>query len=112
MLFGAYNQNSDKRMLLIFADKASNPALKEQSVILKKDTKGLNERDVEVHIYYGDRDSKTFQDKKITSNFTVVLVGKDGGEKMRETSPIALKTLFSTIDEMPMRRAEMAGMVK
>jgi hypothetical protein len=111
-LLSTYTSVSDKRMLLIFADKASNPALKEQMQTLKADTKGLAERDVEIHTYYGDRDVKMFQDKKIRSNYTVILVGKDGGDKMRATSPVTLKTLFSTIDEMPMRQVEMARVEK
>lgn len=111
-LLSAYTSSSDKRMLLIFADKASNPALKEQMQALKADTRGLAERDVEIHTYYGDRDIKMFKDKKIRSNYTVILVGKDGGDKMRVTSPVTLKTLFSTIDEMPMRQAEMARLTK
>lgn len=111
-LLSASTHISDKRMLLIFADKASNPALKEQMQALKADSKGLTERDVEIHTYYGDRDVKMFQDKKIRSNYTVILVGKDGGDKMRSTSPVTTKTIFSIIDDMPMRQAEMARAVK
>ena len=39
--------------------------------------------------------------------FTVLLIGKDGGEKMRSHHPIAWERLQSTIDAMPMRRDEM-----
>jgi len=111
-LLSAFNTTSSKRLLLVFADKASNPALKELYQYLKADIKGLSERDVVIRTYYGDRDIKMFQDKKITTGFTVILVGKDGGDKLRVTSPISLKRLFSTIDEMPMRRTEMARVVK
>ena len=107
-----YNSTSDKRLLLIFADKAGNSALKEQAQFLKTDAKGLKERDVEILTYYGDRDIKMFQNKKIRSAFTVILVGKDGSDKMRATSPVTLKTLFTTIDEMPMRQVEMARVEK
>ncbi len=40
-------------------------------------------------------------------DFTVVLVGKDGGEKLRLAEPPALDEIFALIDGMPMRRAEM-----
>jgi hypothetical protein len=40
-------------------------------------------------------------------DFVVVLVGKDGGEKLRLTEPPSLDQVFALIDEMPMRRAEM-----
>ncbi|PML58736.1 hypothetical protein BCS95_11655 [Vibrio breoganii] len=36
----------------------------------------------------------------------VVLIGKDGGIKMREER-LSLPSIFSTIDSMPMRQAEM-----
>jgi hypothetical protein len=38
--------------------------------------------------------------------FAVILVGKDGGEKMRSDKPIPWETLESTIDAMPMRQTE------
>ena len=39
-------------------------------------------------------------------NFTVHLVGKDGGVKLRREGPLALDELFAVIDAMPMRREE------
>lgn len=36
--------------------------------------------------------------------FTVILIGKDGGEKLRAHAPLSLATLSRTIDAMPMRR--------
>lgn len=41
--------------------------------------------------------------------FRTVLIGKDGGVKMRSSSPICAATLFSTVDAMPMRRQEMTA---
>jgi hypothetical protein len=37
----------------------------------------------------------------------ILLIGKDGGEKYRSTSPVAPEALFRIIDAMPMRQAEM-----
>ena len=39
--------------------------------------------------------------------FTVVLVGKDGGEKLRDDGIPDLDEIFGLIDAMPMRRDEM-----
>ncbi len=39
--------------------------------------------------------------------FTVILLGKDGGEKLRSRQPIPWDTLRVTIDGMPMRQSEM-----
>ena len=37
----------------------------------------------------------------------VLLIGKDGGIKLRKPFPVKPSTLFETIDGMPMRKAEM-----
>ena len=38
------------------------------------------------------------------AGFTAILIGKDGGEKLRATRPIEADVLEKTIDAMPMRR--------
>ena len=40
--------------------------------------------------------------------FTIILVGKDGGEKFTSNSPVEAQKLFDLIDAMPMRRDEMS----
>ncbi len=40
------------------------------------------------------------------TEFTLVLVGKDGGEKLRAGEPVAADDLFALIDAMPMRARE------
>jgi len=39
--------------------------------------------------------------------FRVVLVGKDGTEKRRDAEPVTARSIFDTIDAMPMRQREM-----
>ena len=39
--------------------------------------------------------------------FTVILVGKDGGVKLRRNEQVNLRDIFLLIDAMPMRREEM-----
>jgi len=39
--------------------------------------------------------------------FSCILVGKDGGVKLRQEAPIKLMDIFALIDAMPMRREEM-----
>jgi hypothetical protein len=41
------------------------------------------------------------------ADFTVILLGKDGGEKLRSHKPLTMRQLNSTIDSMPMRQEEM-----
>jgi hypothetical protein len=38
--------------------------------------------------------------------FVVILVGKDGGEKLRRTEPVTARQIFDLIDSMPMRQSE------
>ena len=45
--------------------------------------------------------------KETTEPFEIILSGLDGGVKFRSTTLTKLDTLFSLIDSMPMRRAEM-----
>ena len=42
-----------------------------------------------------------------SGEFTVILLGKDGGEKLRSHIPLSFEKLRDTIDAMPMRRQEM-----
>jgi hypothetical protein len=39
--------------------------------------------------------------------FRVILVGKDGTEKRRNAEPVSVRSVFDTIDAMPMRQREM-----
>jgi hypothetical protein len=39
--------------------------------------------------------------------FQVLLIGKDGGVKLRSSGPVSMKDLFGLIDSMPMRQQEM-----
>lgn len=41
------------------------------------------------------------------ANFTVVLIGLDGGIKLRRTEVVTRDEFFDVIDAMPMRRAEL-----
>lgn len=46
------------------------------------------------------------------SGLTVILIGKDGGEKMRQRGNFDLEEIFKRIDAMPMRRSEMRNRPK
>jgi hypothetical protein len=45
-------------------------------------------------------------------SFQVLLIGKDGGVKLRSSEPVSMKDLFGLIDSMPMRRQEMESQKK
>jgi hypothetical protein len=72
----------------------------------------MQERDITVRevlfeqLSSADQQYLTQKMKVKLSGFTLVLIGKDGGVKRRETQPITPESLFQTIDVMPMRRNE------
>jgi hypothetical protein len=107
LLMAMPGQFQDKRHLLLFADNESNPQLQQQLKYLRRDTDGLKDRDIEVKVYYKDKNPEAFTKRKIKAAFTAVLVGKDGGDKLTSAEPITLQKLYDTIDAMPMRRSEM-----
>ena len=87
----------DQRILLIAAPSLNDDAYRTQAVLLLPALAGLNERDFVVQIQFG------------TKSFSVVLIGKDGGEKLRRATPLSPEELFAIVDARPMRRAEMRG---
>ena len=53
------------------------------------------------------QDSKLYQKmKKSKEAFEVILIGLDGGVKLRQQEVLETKKLFDLIDSMPMRQAE------
>ena len=86
---------TDRRVLIVSAPSLADDAYRTQAALLLPAWTGLLERDFTVETRF---DTKTF---------SVVLVGKDGGEKLRRTTPLAPAELFALVDAMPMRRAEM-----
>jgi len=97
------------REIIIFAYSDDDSSLKKQLVILNSDAKGLAERDLNVAINIWAKDKKLAHQKyKISKNkFTLVLIGKDGGEKYRSEKIITSQKLYAIIDAMPMRVYEM-----
>lgn len=110
------------RPVLIFG-ATGDPRLREQRDILQPHRNELIERQIMLvpffHKYAGGVDTAiiTFLGQEEPSlrkrfhvkddDFTVILLGKDGGEKLRSHQPISFEKLRDTIDAMPMRKHEM-----
>ena len=107
----------NQRVLIVTAKNIS--LLKEQMDSLTKDIQGLQERKLAIYqvtpngYAKGTRmtnwtKTKDFYQKitKRKKNFEVILIGLDGGVKLRQTELLTLEKLFTFIDGMPMRRAE------
>lgn len=95
------------RVLLVFAPSPENPAFAAQKKILADAEAGTGERDLVLVPALGtDAADLRRRFKVADGSFAALLIGKDGATKMRSAQPIAARTLFSTIDAMPMRRTE------
>ncbi|SFE75023.1 DUF4174 domain-containing protein [Thermoflexibacter ruber] len=109
------------RLLLVFATSDKTLDYQQQMSIIAKASTGFAERHLIVFSFFENRGiSPTHQNldfhtcKKLyekfrisKDNFTVVLIGKDGGEKYRKNTILTSEELFAIIDAMPMRKAEM-----
>ncbi|KHJ38763.1 hypothetical protein PBAC_11020 [Pedobacter glucosidilyticus] len=108
--FGCYPpQFRDYREVILLAPHKEDATYIRQLQVLKADEKGLAERDIKLSTYFFDEGLPKEQLKLITKphTFTIILLGKDGGEKYRSHQISSLNTLYKIIDVMPMRRAEM-----
>lgn len=95
------------RPLVIFAPSQSDPHYIQQINILEKVKAELKERDIVVLSDTSPSSNGELRSQLNPKGFEVVLVGKDGGMKLRQQKPISSEVLLSTIDNMPMRKAKL-----
>lgn len=67
----------------------------------------VSERDLQVEYLTGETAEAARREYGVADGFEALLVGRDGGVKLRSPEPIGPDELFGRIDEMPMRRREM-----
>ncbi len=112
----------ENRLLLVITNDINSEIYKNQITELKANNKGLKER--RLLVYQIKEDSyktgllensgwqkssdlyKTY--RKTNTAFEIILIGLDGGIKLRQSKLLNCKDLFSTIDVMPMRRSELS----
>lgn len=103
----------EKRVLLISASNVNDRSLIAQRNIVARWKLGAEGRDLAVVEIVGDKvigasePAATLRQRYRlpVARFVVILIGKDGGTKLRETRTISAAVLEKTIDAMPMRRA-------
>ncbi len=97
------------RRLLLFASDAADTALVTQRQWLQADSVGIIDRDIWIAVFTEPRTFRRMYEHHGIRHggFTLVLLGKDGTEKLRSTEPVPLRELFGLIDGMPMRQAEL-----
>lgn len=108
------------RPLLIFAPSAQDLRLLDQKGVLAANQRAAAERDLVAVAVPAKGEvtvGKTLAPEEAAEarrrfhvkagEFAVVLVGKDGGEKLKSAKPLPFKRLADLIDGMPMRQQEM-----
>lgn len=95
-----------KRVLLQFGDPVR------QSRLFEPVRSELLERDLVVLPVEGKDELQLRKRFRLSQGFALILIGKDGGEKGRWTTPVLPREIFQLIDTMPMRRSEMSSKAK
>ena len=100
-----------KRLLVISAASLDDSLLDRQRRWIQERVEGFRERDMAlIELFGADSPSRSALRSKLGLEkgvFTVLLVGKDGGEKLRRQEPVPMAEVFALIDSMPMRKREM-----
>ncbi|WOI55350.1 DUF4174 domain-containing protein [Palleronia sp. LCG004] len=95
------------RPVVVFADSTNDPAFQRQMELLRARPEALADRDV---VVVTDTDASELSDirrKLRPRGFMLVLMGKDGGVKLRKPFPWDVREISRSIDKMPMRLQEM-----
>jgi hypothetical protein len=108
------------RPVLIFAPTKQNAQFVEQKRVIAAAQGAFQDRDIVVVYVVGNRVSTQFGPRPGSSaaalrnaysvgqgEFRAILIGKDGGVKLRSSKPFSRLRLSRVIDAMPMRRQEM-----
>ena len=110
----------ENRLIVVFTPTAENEKLQTQLETYKTELNEFMERKlVMIHSTPGKQkellpESSGWQDSKLYQNmkeskldYEVILIGLDGGVKLRQNEILETEKLFDLIDSMPMRKAEM-----
>ncbi len=109
------------RVLLLFAPDDAQPDMKEQIALLTQKSAEVTDRDLVFFTLFTENglgpDQRILPKAQVQhwrkrfgvadAGFTLILIGKDGTEKLRRREKTSLADIFTLIDAMPMRRAEM-----
>ena len=95
-----------KRPIIVFADSPADPRFVQQMQFIERDLEELGRRDV---VGLTDTDPSVLSPMREAlrpRGFMMVLIGKDGGVKLRKPLPWNVREITRVIDKMPMRQQE------
>ena len=109
----------EKRIVLLLTEDAESAPVKHQLQAFESDPEGMDERKLLVitatpkayRIGPGSwqKSTRLYKKHHRLGGFEFILIGLDGGLKLRRQKEMSLKELYRIIDSMPMRTAEMRG---
>jgi len=111
----------ENRLLLVFAPSQESADHKKQMEELNNRRDGLLDRDLKIiHLFREDAsfgDGREIDKETVNGlyqkfdvkpgSYRIILIGKDGTEKLRKSTLLETDELFGLIDSMPMRQREM-----
>lgn len=95
-----------KRPVVVFADSPADPRYAEQLERLSEGMDMLVDRDVVILTDTDPAANSPLRQKLRPRGFMLVLVGKDGGVKLRKPSPWTVREITRSIDKTPERQRE------
>ncbi|WP_164658008.1 DUF4174 domain-containing protein [Tropicibacter sp. Alg240-R139] len=95
-----------KRPVVVFADTDADPRFQQQIDILMQGEAEMLERDVVVLTDTDPSALSALRTKLRPRGFQLVLIGKDGGVKLRKPFPWSVRELSRSIDKFPLRERE------
>ncbi|THF93801.1 MAG: DUF4174 domain-containing protein, partial [Sulfitobacter sp. SK025] len=100
------NFSGKKRPVLVFANSEDDPAFRVQMELLQEQPQDLLERDVIVLTDTDPAARSALRLKMRPRGFMLVLVGKDGGIKLRKPRPWDVREITRSIDKTTIRQRE------
>lgn len=96
------------RRLLIFANDSTNVQVKTQRELLESDKKGIEDRDIWIAVFHEPKTFRRMYDHYDVgrSDFFIILVDKDGEEKIRSEELVTLKELYEVIDGVVVKKED------
>lgn len=111
----------ENRILLIFSESENDESYQKQFKAISQRYPGIKDRDlIVISVFDGngsnldgneindsseDKLKKNYKDQNYP--YTFILIGKDGGVKLKSNEFVSMDQLFQRIDRMPMRQREM-----
>lgn len=94
------------RLIVVFADNPADPRFIQQMDLLNRELEILGDRDVVILTDTNPMAKSAIRTKLRPRGFSMVLIGRDGGVKLRKPRPWTVREITRSIDKFADRRRE------